>query len=180
MREPTKQGKVLIELLRDRPHKRIAEIGVSGGETAGHLLRNLPGIERYYAIDPWLATPQFAASMSGKQWALQKTFDQHLQMFLKEMAPHWKRVWPLRVASFEASLLFSMYSLDAVFIDANKLELAHDLRFWRPKVKHGGILAGHDYNARPEWPVAAILERFFSDGPPVHTEPDYVWWVEIA
>jgi predicted O-methyltransferase YrrM len=47
----------------------------------------------------------------------------------------------------EAASLFQDGSLDGVFIDADHTYEAvkMDIQNWMPKVRKGGILAGHDY-----------------------------------
>ena len=65
--------------------------------------------------------------------------------------------------SVEASKRYADASLDFCFIDANHEygAVAADIDAWRPKVKPGGIIAGHDYC---EWPgfgvIQAVTERF--------------------
>lgn len=55
---------------------------------------------------------------------------------------------PIRSDSTEAANRYADGSLDFVFIDADHEESAvmRDLLAWWPKVKAGGILAGHDYH----------------------------------
>ena len=84
---------------------------------------------------------------------------------------------------------FADGSLDYVFIDADHsyAAVSRDIDAWRPKVKPGGILAGHDFT--PVFPgvIQAVTERF--DAWHVHRGIDYggnegmrgaywpVWWV---
>lgn len=64
--------------------------------------------------------------------------------------------------SWEMARGFADKSLDAVFIDADHeySSVAQDIDAWRPKIKDGGVLAGHDYT--PHFPglVQAVNERF--------------------
>jgi predicted O-methyltransferase YrrM len=55
--------------------------------------------------------------------------------------------------SLEASKLYANKSLDFVFIDASHEyeDIKNDIIHWLPKVKIGGILAGHDM----VWPGVA-------------------------
>ena len=67
-----------------------------------------------------------------------------------------------RMTTNEAAGLFKDESLDAVFIDADHSYEAvkMDIQNWMPKVRKGGILAGHDYNSA--WPgvIKAVNEIF--------------------
>tara|TARA_R110000765_G_scaffold53245_1_gene106906 strand:+ start:54 stop:713 length:660 start_codon:yes stop_codon:yes gene_type:complete len=69
------------------------------------------------------------------------------QKFLDNTKQFSEIIHPIRLPSQEAHTLYDEESLDFVFIDA-----AHDMRNvlkdicgWLPKVKRGGIIAGHDY-----------------------------------
>lgn len=68
----------------------------------------------------------------------------------------------LRMTSLEASKLFDDKSIDFVFIDAGHdyENVRNDILAWKPKVKDGGILAGHDYVYT--WPgvIKAVDEMF--------------------
>lgn len=65
-------------------------------------------------------------------------------------------------ASWDAASGYADESLDFVFIDAGheQHEVRKDIDAWRPKVKRGGILAGHDF--APEYPGLnqAVNESF--------------------
>jgi len=53
----------------------------------------------------------------------------------------------IKKTSVEAAKDFEDGSLDAVYIDAEHDEesVREDIRAWRPKIKRGGILSGHDF-----------------------------------
>lgn len=62
--------------------------------------------------------------------------------------------------SLSASNLFGDGKVDFVFIDADHEEasVAADIIAWLPKIKPGGILAGHDYHG--DWPgVPAAVDK---------------------
>jgi len=75
------------------------------------------------------------------------------------------------------SALFFDSTLDAVFIDADHSEeaVSRDIAAWWPKVKPGGILAGHDFDepgvAAAVWKSAGALEM----GP--ISRMGRCWWV---
>ena len=54
---------------------------------------------------------------------------------------------PIKMDSATASLKFDNESIDVIFLDADHSykSVKKDLECWYPKVKKGGILAGHDY-----------------------------------
>ena len=58
-----------------------------------------------------------------------------------------KNIIKVRKSSIEAAKDFPDRSLDAVYIDAEHDEesIRADIKAWRPKIKFGGILSGHDY-----------------------------------
>lgn len=58
-----------------------------------------------------------------------------------------------KLPSVEGAKLYKDKSLDFVYLDACHLYecLIADINAWLPKIKSGGILAGHDYN-HPVWP----------------------------
>ena len=55
---------------------------------------------------------------------------------------------PIKMDSISASALYEDESLDFVFIDAcHQYEaVSMDIKHWLPKIKPGGILAGHDFS----------------------------------
>ena len=63
--------------------------------------------------------------------------------------------------------LFEDNSLDFVFIDASHEyeDVKNDILAWLPKVKRGGILAGHDYYVNQDWfsGVKKAVNEIFSD-----------------
>jgi predicted O-methyltransferase YrrM len=65
-------------------------------------------------------------------------------------------------SSVAASQHYSAESLDFVMLDAgHELEdVRSDIRAWWPKIKDGGILAGHDFSIYFHGVVRAVLEAF--------------------
>lgn len=73
------------------------------------------------------------------------------EQFLNNIQPVKEVITPVRMLSVKAAELYKDNSLDFVFIDAShdyKSVLA-DITAWYPKVKHGGVIAGHDIDRKP-------------------------------
>lgn len=119
--------------------KSIAEIGVFKGDTAQRILNdplmtganekisteyyNIKILEKYYLVD--IAMHPIGYELE-KKYPIVKVLD---------------------IDSVEASKFVLDRSLDLVFIDGDhSYEGAkRDILAWKPKLKIGGILAGHDY-----------------------------------
>lgn len=71
-------------------------------------------------------------------------------------------VTPLIGTSWEKAATFADESVDFVFVDASHHyeDVKRDLLAWYPKIKKGGVLAGHDY-----WhpPIRRALTEVFAD-----------------
>lgn len=76
--------------------------------------------------------------------------------------------------SVEASLLYSDQTIDFLFIDADHdyESVRADIIAWLPKIKSGGILAGHDINHDPVRKAVKELLGFVNI-------IDNSWWIEI-
>lgn len=67
----------------------------------------------------------------------------------------------IKSCSWEAAALFEDNSLDFVFVDADHQyeSVKKDIIAWYPKLKAGGIMAGHDYISK--FGVAEAVNSFF-------------------
>ncbi len=74
------------------------------------------------------------------------------EIFKSNMKPVEDYYKDLRMSSMEAVSKFQDESLDFVFIDGSHdyVDIKDDIIHWLPKVKKGGILAGHDYYPPPQ------------------------------
>lgn len=115
-----------------------AEIGVERGLYSEVLCRANPGM-KLYAVDPWLAYKGYREHVS------QAKMDELYEDAVDRLAQY--NCWILREQSVQAAELVKDGSLDFVYIDGNHsfLHVTQDLAAWSPKVRAGGIIAGHDY-----------------------------------
>ncbi len=119
-----------------------AEVGVFRGNFSRILLDGYD-FGRFYCIDSW-------RHLSGQRDISNTSDEIHEQNYeaaLRLLSPHLYHVTILRALSSEAAARFSDESLDFVYIDADHSYRGcrEDLRAFYPKVKPGGIFAGHDY-----------------------------------
>lgn len=125
------------------------EVGVQQGVFAKHLLRTWYG-RLLYLVDCWREQPREVYNDPGNapDWAQ----DQFLAETVRNVFPFVGRYALLPMMSTEAARRCPDASLDFVYLDANHDwdAVAADLRAWAPKVKPGGVLAGHDYMMRDE------------------------------
>jgi predicted O-methyltransferase YrrM len=134
---------------------RIGEIGTAHRETSAHLLKYCPQISRIYAVDINKPDPTY------------------------DCLTNLERVTFIQGRSDESAGEVEDASLDLVFIDADHSEEAvlRDLEAWVPKVKPGGLIAGHDYGSHNHPGVRSAVEIFFSQHPhPISVETNRVWW----
>lgn len=114
---------------------QAVEVGVHRGYFAGQLLRHWPG--QLHLVDPWTDVyPGYSSLDREEDYAA----------CLQEIKPYQGRVVIHRSTSAAAAPQFSDASLDFVYIDAvhDEEDVRQDIRLWWPKVREGGILAGHD------------------------------------
>ena len=93
-----------------------------------------------------------------------KTVDGY-EVFKHNMKPVWDRIHVHRMPSTEAALKFLDASVDFVFIDASHTydDCLADIKAWLPKVKPGGVIAGHDFDWTFMGVVHAVRDVFYSD-----------------
>jgi hypothetical protein len=156
--------KMLVENCRD--DGKIVELGAWKGRSSAFLVveayNKNPKIE-VHIVDTWGGNP-FDGSQDQSDGLYHK-FIYNMSLLARPYQAH-------RMTTNEAAGLFKDESLDAVFIDADHSYEAVklDIQNWLPKVRKGGILAGHDYNSA--WPgvIRAVNEML-----PEAEKIDYCW-----
>jgi hypothetical protein len=139
--------KLYSSFVKNLPNgSKIVEVGSWKGKSVAYL-----GVEivnsgkdiKVDAVDTWMGSPE---SPDHLQDAYVKTNTLY-SLFLTNIAPLAHVIKPIRMTSVDAAKLYEDNSLDVVFIDAGHTYEAvkSDVAAWLPKVKVGGILAGHDY-----------------------------------
>ncbi len=157
---PSVHRETLTALVRASGWRKGAELGVDKAILTAMLLRECPALELLIAVDIF---PNVKRS--------------HQAFELNDQYPGRLRVW--KSNTNEVSRYIEDGSLDFVFIDADHSYEAvrDDIRNWRPKVRRGGWLGGHDYRS-DKWPgvVRAVDEAF---GGRVEHRKGTIWGVWV-
>ncbi len=124
---------------------RFVEVGVYAGASITYLAKQL--LERgtpfeLYAVDLW---DQVNAETDYDRKVEVSLWNDFLARIEQEGVFAHIRI--LKEESVTAAANFSDGSLDFVFIDANHTyeHVLADIKAWLPKMKTGGLFAGHDY-----------------------------------
>jgi hypothetical protein len=139
-----------------------AEIGVERGNFSKLILSQWKG--KLYSID---------------MWTHEEIYTTALQTLTED------RCLLMRSSSADAANHIEDESLDFVYIDADH-DYAHckeDLLAWFPKVRHGGLVAGHDYlnwtkeeGAGCDFGVKAAVDEYcYENGYELHVTTDDYW-----
>lgn len=159
-------------LPRKRPVKGI-EVGMWCGENSESLLTRYLRLE-LIGVDPYDDTIPCKNKIS---------FQKAERLAVLRLAPYWERFRWLKLHSEDAFPLFTDASFDFVFIDADhRYEgVKADILGWMPKVKKGGIIAGHDYKVpgRRHPGVKRAVNEIFGDDVNVIPMPCTVWWKQV-
>jgi hypothetical protein len=133
----------LLGLLQKNERPRlVAEIGVYEGDFSEQILRYCKEAT-VYIIDPWQFQPGYRDGCNHEQ----AKFDDIYMRCMERFKPYGDRAVILRQFSTEAADEFADECLDMAYIDGDHCynSCKADIAAWWPKVRPGGILAGHDY-----------------------------------
>ncbi len=151
---------ILAELINKNNYTHIVEVGVSRGINACKVLELCPKIEKMYLVD-----------------ISKDVFD--IGMFTDAKVD--SKIQFICLPSIEA-VHHVPDELDLVFIDANHGydECKRDIKTWLPKVRKGGIIAGHDYLEHTDYgvmkAVLELLEVFTLEDDVLENGNLKVWW----
>lgn len=134
-----------LETLIGKKNLVGAEIGVAAGVNALEMLKGLD-IKKLFLIDPYL---KFKGGPKDSQ--VMHTPGTKKRGFAEtQMKPFKDKVEFIFDISANAADLIEEDSLDFVYIDGNHAteHVAEDITLYLPKVKKGGLVAGHDYDVK--------------------------------
>ena len=136
-----------LNTLSDQKNLTGVEIGASYGMNAISMLKNLD-IAKLYLVDPYEVYDELE-KVRGTQ--IQEFHDDTYRLMVENLRPYMNRVEIIKEYSENAADKIEN-ELDFVYIDGNHSYeyVKKDLELYYPKVKKGGLVAGHDYN-EPEF-----------------------------
>lgn len=179
MSRKLRRWQVLENLVKTHGFTSLAEIGVFKGQTAAHLLKTCPslhwiGVDHWTPGDPAFDIPEERKKQPGDNGY--RSYARHdlaaYRRSVEALAMRYAgRATIIPLPSIEAAKQVEDGSLDAVFIDGDHtlagVEL--DIQAWTPKVRPGGFVCGHDWNAPS---VAGVIDLMC---PGYEKHDDSVW-----
>ncbi len=124
------------------------EIGVSNGEFSEFLLKNT-SLEKLHGVDAYCDDPLATGWATKKRDRVGNKLEKNYEEALARFSKYGDRYSLHRGFSDDKEILdlFEDESLDFVYVDAAHrfFGVARDLQNYWPKLKWGGIYAGHDY-----------------------------------
>ena len=161
----------------DTPVLVAVEVGVWRGDFSAAMINHLkPAV--FFAVDPYELF-EGMVSAPGPEFTNQRTLDKLAEQVQNRMSSLGHNL--IRKKSVDAAEEFKNNSIDVVYIDGDHTYggVKADIGAWWPKVKPGGILAGHDYCTGKtglgyEYGVIEAVQEFANaEGLDIETSTDY-------
>jgi len=180
------RGDAILKHLRGVTNPSGAEIGVLRGKLSAYLLAARPDL-RLRMVDPWLQWPKnsrYEQSPAVYAHTAQATWDRwHADAFRRTDFAAGRRTI-MRAPSLEAAAQVPDRSLDFAFVDGDHTYegCIEDIRAWLPKVKHGGLLCGHDIELgeNPKWGVKRAVDEISAElNRPYELDEDVTWFIRM-
>ena len=142
------------EMVNKSPNGHFVEVGTWMGKSAASLCALGPNI-KLDCIDHFQGSPKERKKTHKDRnvYGKCRNFLRPFWCTTRNKKCHTRRDNQLRIlktTSREGARRYANKSLDFVFIDADHTYAAvkDDIRCWLPKIKPGGVLAGHDYQSK--------------------------------
>jgi len=170
----TQAAWALVPLIRELGEDiRGVEVGVFLGINSYMLLESCPNIAELIGVDP------YREYQDWQNYITQAHQDRVYQMLSANMPYIGPRFNHIKLSSTEAAASLEDGEYDFVFIDADHSMKAvlSDLDSWWPKLRRGGIMAGHDSNMfSVNFAVTSWAKRHGIDPSEVQTTDNNAWW----
>ncbi len=153
-----RQGYMLAVMANALGWRRVAELGVRKGNTAELILRFAPTVE-YVGVDAWQAVAGDQNEPGFTDYG-QPDMEEWKAIASDLLRSYGERGRLIQAMTVDAAKMFEPGTFDCVFIDADHRyeHVLADIDAWRPLVRAGGWITGHDW----DWPSVkkAVCERF--------------------
>ncbi len=173
--EGSEQQKGLIDLCNFIasiiPEKStIIEIGsYCGGSTS--IIAKIFKHSKIFSVDPW---EMYIEDCSVYDINKQKIELEQAEKIFDGVIKNYTNIVKNKTSSSEFVKNIEDNTIDFIYIDGNHQysSVKEDLENWYPKIKLGGIIAGHDYG----WPtVRRAIDEIFNNTPPNNIFIDGSW-----
>lgn len=144
---------------------RFVEVGVYYGRSFSYFIVEMINAGKRFDCVAVDACPWYPEPCQGFHRHMEPLKDYFTTMFE-------------RVDSFVAAKNFEDASIDFCFIDANHAYefVSKDIAAYRPKVKKGGVLAGHDWSDEG---VRQAVREAFKEGEYVVDVDQDIWYAQL-
>ena len=135
------------------------ELGVSKSDSFMTILDNCANVQTLYGVDNYQPFFNHHTGQAVTEYEIEmikaESFNKH------KFSQHSDKIKFLEMTSEQAVNQIADQSLDFIFIDADHSfdAVMLDLEIWYPKIKTGGLVAGHDYHTEP---VSTAVNMFRS------------------
>lgn len=175
------RARAVIERLPSGPVVGV-EVGVHDGRMSAHLLR-LRSDLGLVMVDNWKAaerqSPSYRATADPRATLAADEQDAAMRQAIAATDFAQNRRIVYHNDSTRVARILDHLRADFVFIDADHSYegVIADIRAWRPRVKPGGLLCGHDYEPRFPGVARAVAEAAALYGWTVETGDNFTWFV---
>jgi predicted O-methyltransferase YrrM len=155
-------------------NSHFVEVGTWKGMSAAYMaveIINSGKNIRFDCVDTWDFVPSQTEIPECK-------FENLYETFLNNIEPVKHQIKPVKALSWDGANYYTDKSLDFIFIDAahDYESVKKDINAWFPKLKKGGVIAGHDYTWCDD--VKKAVHEFFGDKIIDETEGCWVHFTE--
>lgn len=172
----------------------LVELGSFLGKSTCYMMEKILESKKdlkFYCVDVFKITPDgrngedgaMPWNQSSNEWVKQNGEEALYEGFLKNVNSSIASsalTGHFREDSANAARHFENDSVNFVFIDASHRfeNVLRDLENWYPKIKKGGMLAGHDYGHSGDSEVAQAV-KFFCNKYNLKHDHNYSFWIHI-
>jgi predicted O-methyltransferase YrrM len=130
---------------------------------------------RLVCVDHWSGSRDSLADRYARELAVEDVE----QTFRANMSERGIKVEVIAEPSTTAALRFEASSVDRIFLDGSHdgASVIEDLCVWTPRLRRGGILAGHDYDPKHPELCAAVDAFAAAQGLQVRRGPRSIFWL---